>query len=74
MALNRWSDRNSKGPYNDSRDQLSLFFFYSFFLYRFVFAISRTLPLFMIISWIYSVAMIVKGKSKQVKLRQCTEC
>ncbi|GFN96696.1 ATP-binding cassette sub-family a member 1 [Plakobranchus ocellatus] len=28
---------------------------------RFVFAISRSLPLFMIISWIYTVAMIIKG-------------
>ncbi|GFR62987.1 ATP-binding cassette sub-family A member 1, partial [Elysia marginata] len=29
--------------------------------FPFVFAISRSLPLFMIISWIYTVAMIVKG-------------
>nr|KAG5700800.1 hypothetical protein BaRGS_035003 [Batillaria attramentaria] len=28
---------------------------------RFTFAISRSLPMFMVISWIYSVAMIVKG-------------
>ncbi|KAH9491700.1 ATP-binding cassette sub- A member 1 [Bulinus truncatus] len=28
---------------------------------KFVFAISRSLPLFMVISWIYTVAMIIKG-------------
>ncbi|XP_035828704.1 phospholipid-transporting ATPase ABCA7 [Aplysia californica] len=36
---------------------------------RFIFAISRTLPLFMVISWIYSVAMIVKGIVYEKELR-----
>ncbi|KAK7101016.1 phospholipid-transporting ATPase ABCA1-like [Littorina saxatilis] len=39
---------------------------------RFVFAISRSLPLFMVISWIYSVAMIVKGivYEKEMRLKE----
>ena len=36
------------------------------------FAISRTLPLFMVLSWIYSVAMIVKGvvHEKEMRLKE----
>ncbi|KAL8576510.1 hypothetical protein ACOMHN_003068 [Nucella lapillus] len=39
---------------------------------RFVFAISRSLPLFMVISWIYSVAMIIKGvvHEKEMRLKE----
>ena len=39
---------------------------------RFVFAISRSLPLFMVISWIYSVAMIIKGivYEKEMRLKE----
>ena len=37
-----------------------------------MFAISRSLPLFMVISWIYSVAMIVKGivYEKEMRLKE----
>ncbi|KAL8582197.1 hypothetical protein ACOMHN_004116 [Nucella lapillus] len=39
---------------------------------RFVFAISRTLPLFMVLAWIYSVAMIIKGVvyEKEMRLKE----
>ncbi|XP_076463176.1 phospholipid-transporting ATPase ABCA1-like isoform X2 [Babylonia areolata] len=39
---------------------------------KFVFAISRSLPLFMVISWIYSVAMIIKGivHEKETRLKE----
>ncbi|XP_041357912.1 phospholipid-transporting ATPase ABCA1-like isoform X2 [Gigantopelta aegis] len=36
---------------------------------KFVFAISRTLPMFMVLAWIYSVAMIVKGIVHEKELR-----
>ncbi|XP_059140192.1 phospholipid-transporting ATPase ABCA1-like [Physella acuta] len=45
---------------------------YGCYIYdKFVFAISRSLPLFMVIAWIYTVAMIIKGvvyeKEKRLK-------